>query len=186
MTGAVLQLTPSSPLVTILMRLVRGAFAAAPFLYAIPASGQAPLTFSATGLPTGLTLDAATGIIAGTAPAAGSYSVAVSAANGMGSASATLRILSGTMLRPTPPMGWNSYDSYGASIKESEVVAQAQALRANLQPFGWNTVVVDYRWYEPENKLDANGRYLPSPSKYPWRPERMDSNRWPTRSTPWA
>ncbi len=87
--------------------------------------------------------------------------------NGMGSASATLTIMSGTLLRPTPPMGWNSYDSYGASIKESEVVAQAQALKAHLQPFGWNTVVVDYRWYEPENKLDANGRYLPSPSKYP-------------------
>ncbi|MES1206656.1 MAG: putative Ig domain-containing protein, partial [Pseudomonadota bacterium] len=101
--------------------LVVGARPAAPFLYTIPATGQAPLTFSATGLPAGLTLDAATGIISGTAPAAGSYAVAVSAANGMGSASATLTILSGTMLRPTPPMGWNSYDSYGASIKESEV-----------------------------------------------------------------
>ncbi len=147
--------------------LVVGARPAAPFLYTIPATGDAPLAFSVTGLPAGLTLDASTGIISGTAPAAGSYAVTVSAANGMASASATLTIMSGGMLRPTPPMGWNSYDSYGASIKESEVVAQAQALKAHLQPFGWNTVVVDYRWYEPENNLDANGRYLPSPAKYP-------------------
>ena len=71
------------------------------------------------------------------------------------------------MLRPTPPLGWNSYDSYGASIKESEVVAQAQALKTTLQPFGWNQVVIDYRWYDPEDTLDASGRYLPSISKYP-------------------
>jgi hypothetical protein len=87
--------------------------------------------------------------------------------NGSGTANATLTIMSGSMLRPTPPLGWNSYDSFGASIKESEVVQQAQALKTNLQPFGWNTVVIDYRWYDPEDKLDANGRYLPSTSKYP-------------------
>jgi MYXO-CTERM domain-containing protein len=46
-------------------------------------------------------------------------------------------------------------------------VAQAQALRTTLQPFGWNQVVIDYRWYDPEDTLDANGRYLPSLSKYP-------------------
>ena len=33
--------------------LVIGATPSAPFLYAIPATGQAPLTFSATGLPSG-------------------------------------------------------------------------------------------------------------------------------------
>ncbi len=65
MTGA-----PAEP--RIQPPLVVGARPAAPFLYAVPATGQAPLTFSATGLPTGLTLDAATGIISGTAPAAGS------------------------------------------------------------------------------------------------------------------
>jgi hypothetical protein len=75
--------------------------------------------------------------------------------------------MSGTTLSPTPPLGWNSYDSFGASITEDEVVQQAQALKAQLQPFGWNTVVIDYRWYEPGQPIDANGRYLPAISKYP-------------------
>ncbi len=147
--------------------LVIGAIPAAPLLYAIPATGQTPLSFSATGLPSGLTLASSSGIISGTAPSAGSYSIVVTVSNGAGSATATLTLESGTTLRPTPPMGWNSYDSYGASIKESEVVAQAQALKTTLQPFGWNQVVIDYRWYDPEDTLDSNGRYLPSLSKYP-------------------
>jgi len=146
---------------------VVGAAPSTPFLYAIPATGQAPLSYSASGLPTGLTLAASTGLITGTAPAAGSYPVTITVMNGNGSTNASLTIVSGNMLRPTPPLGWNSYDSFGASIKESEVLAQAQALKTSLQPFGWNQVVIDYRWYDPEDALDANGRYLPSHSKYP-------------------
>jgi hypothetical protein len=144
-----------------------GATPGKPFLFAIPASGSAPLTYSATGLPSGLSLAASSGIISGTAPAAGSYAVTVTVTNSSGSATGSLTIAAGNTLRPTPPMGWNSYDSYGASVKESEVLAQAQALKATLQPYGWNTVVIDYRWYDPEDTLDSNGRYLPSPSKYP-------------------
>ncbi len=144
-----------------------GAIPATLFLYTVPATGQAPLTFSATGLPSGLALGASSGTISGTAPAAGSYPIAVTVTNGAGSATATLTVVSGTTLRPTPPLGWNSYDSFGASIKEAEVVQQAQALKTTLQPFGWNQVVIDYRWYDPEDTLDSNGRYLPSLSKYP-------------------
>ena len=147
--------------------LVIGATPSTPFLYTIPATGQTPLTYSATGLPSGLTIASSSGMISGTAPAAGSYPIAVTVANGSGSAVATLTLVSGTTLRPTPPMGWNSYDSYGASIMQSEVIAQAQALKTTLQPFGWNTVVIDYRWYDPEDTLDSSGRYLPSISKYP-------------------
>ncbi|HEY2410056.1 MAG TPA: putative Ig domain-containing protein [Polyangiaceae bacterium] len=144
-----------------------GAHPGAPFLYAIPATGQSPLSFSAGGLPAGLALDASSGTISGTAPAAGAYDVSIGVTNGGGSATQTLTILSGSSLRPTPPLGWNSYDAFGASITESEVVEQAQALKSTLQPFGWNYVVIDYRWYDPQDTLDANGRYLPATSKYP-------------------
>jgi alpha-galactosidase len=147
--------------------LVIGATPSAAFLYTIPATGHSPLTYSAAGMPAGLTLGSSSGTISGTAPAAGSYPITITVTNGTGRATATLTLMSGTMLRPTPPLGWNSYDSYGASITQDEVVQQAQALKTTLQPFGWNTVVIDYRWYDPEDTLDSNGRYLPSISKYP-------------------
>jgi hypothetical protein len=165
-TAITISMTPPPAAPRIQRPLVIGAVPATPFIYSIPATGQAPLTFTATGLPAGLTLSSS-GIISGTAPAAGSYPIAVTVTNGTGSATATLTLASGTTLRPTPPLGWNSYDSFGASIKDTEVVAQAQALKTTLQPFGWNQVVIDYRWYDPEDTLDANGRYLPSISKYP-------------------
>jgi hypothetical protein len=138
-----------------------------PFLFAIPASGQAPLTFSATGLPTGLAIASGTGIITGTTPAAGSYPVAVTVMNGSGSATTTYTLVSGNTLSLTPPMGWNSYDSFGASVTESEMVNEAKAVKSTMQPFGWNTVVIDYRWYESGQPIDANGRFLPVTSKYP-------------------
>jgi alpha-galactosidase len=138
-----------------------------PFLYSVAATGQSPLAFAASGLPAGLSIDAASGAISGTSPAAGSYPVSVTVSNGAGSATASLTITAGATLALTPPMGWNSYDSYGGSVTESETLAAAQALKSQLQPYGWDTVVVDYLWFDSEQVIDSNGRYLPSPSRFP-------------------
>jgi hypothetical protein len=66
---------------------------------------------------------------------------------------------------PHAAVGWNSCDSFGASIKENTLIRPGPPVA--LQPFGWNYVVIDYRWYEPGQPIDANGRYLPATSKYP-------------------
>ncbi|MFE0460345.1 putative Ig domain-containing protein [Kitasatospora sp. NPDC058965] len=52
------------------------------------ASGQT-LTYSATGLPTGLSINAASGLISGTASTAGSYTVTVTAKDGTGATGST-------------------------------------------------------------------------------------------------
>lgn len=79
-------------------------------------------------------------------------------------------------MAPTPPMGWNSWDSYGLSITESEFRANADALADKLEQYGWTYAVVDEGWYlpNPEAKpgsfrftLDANGRYTPAPNRFP-------------------
>jgi len=141
--------------------------ATTPLVFSIPATGQTPLTFSATGLPAGLAIAAATGIISGTMPAAGSYPVAVTVSSTAGSAIATYTLVSGNTFALTPPAGWNSYDSFGASVTEQDMIDEATAVKTYLQPFGWNYVIIDYRWYEPGQPTDSNGRYLPATSKYP-------------------
>lgn len=77
-----------------------------------------------------------------------------------------------------PPMGWNSWDCFGASVTEAEVIANAEFMAEHLLPHGWDTVVVDIQWYEPDPGLDdyqrvsapvldAWGRPLPAPNRFP-------------------
>lgn len=51
---------------------------------------------------------------------------------------------------PRPPMGWNSYDCYGATVTAAEVKANADYQAKYLKSFGWEYVVVDFCWYYPE------------------------------------
>jgi alpha-galactosidase len=46
-------------------------------------------------------------------------------------------------------MGWNSWDVYGASVTEAEVLENAAYLAAFMRDHGWQYVVVDIQWYEP-------------------------------------
>jgi len=81
-------------------------------------------------------------------------------------------------LAPTPPMGWNSWDSYGTTIKEAEVKANADAMASGLKQYGWQYVVVDIQWYEPHAQahgyrpnaqlaMDSNGRLVPAVNRFP-------------------
>ncbi|HEY3594690.1 MAG TPA: putative Ig domain-containing protein, partial [Polyangiaceae bacterium] len=170
---------PATP--RLLGSAVVGIVTGTPFLYTVPASGTRPMTFAATNLPAGLSLDSTTGRITGMLATAGRYDVTIGVTNASGSDAKVVTLAAGTTLTVTPPMGWNSYDSFDDSVTETDFTAQAQWLVDHLQPFGWEYVVVDYRWYDPtapasdqnqagiNNSLvvDANGRFQPDPVRFP-------------------
>ncbi len=54
-----------------------------------------------------------------------------------------LRCLATTELAPTPPMGWNSWDSYGLTVTEAEYTTHVLWLHRHLQPLRWQYVVVE-------------------------------------------
>ena len=74
----------------ILSALTAEAIVGQPFSYTLTASGTAPVTLSASSLPTWASFDAGTGIISGTPTAAGSPSITLGASNLAGSDSQTL------------------------------------------------------------------------------------------------
>jgi alpha-galactosidase len=82
-------------------------------------------------------------------------------------------------LTPTPPMGWNSWDSFGTTVTENEVKANADYMAKNLKSHGWQYVIVDIQWSEQNPKthgyrpnadlaMDANGRLNPSSQSLPF------------------
>lgn len=81
------------------------------------------------------------------------------------------------LYRGKPPMGWNSWDCYGDSVNEEQLLANAAALAA-LKDYGWQYVVCDIQWSEPtadgyayhnfaELCMDDYSRLIPSPERFP-------------------
>lgn len=80
------------------------------------------------------------------------------------------------VLAPTPPMGWNSWDSYGLTINEQQFKANVDALTARLKSAGYQYAVVDEGWYllnaqkqKSEAfvyRTDPFGRYQPALNRF--------------------
>lgn len=79
---------------------------------------------------------------------------------------------------PTSPMGWNSWDAFGASVTEEEVRENAEFVAKNLKQFGYNYIVVDIQWYEPfanssvyhpfaDLAMDDQCRLIPTVNRFP-------------------
>ena len=78
----------------------------------------------------------------------------------------------------TPPMGWNSWDCYGAAVNEKQILDNAQYMALNLKQFGWKYIVCDIQWYEPNAKdndynnftelcMDEYSRLIPAVNRFP-------------------
>ncbi len=135
-----------------------------PFLYTIPATGDRPMTFAADGMPTGLTLDPNTGQISGVAATAGTYAVTLTAENALGKATRNFKIVIGEQIALTPPMGWNSWNSWAGNVDQDKVLQSAKILvSSGLANHGWTYVNIDDTWQGmrtgPDHALLANDKF---------------------------
>ena len=70
------------------------------------------------------------------------------------------------MLAQTPPMGWNSWNTFGRNIDEKLLRDMAdRIIDLGLKDVGYEYVVIDDCWSLKQR--DENGRMVPDPEKFP-------------------
>lgn len=78
----------------------------------------------------------------------------------------------------TAPLGWNSWDCFGAGVTEKQLRENADYMAEHLKEYGWEYIVCDIQWYEPKAKdndyfnftpvcLDEYGRAIPAENRFP-------------------
>ena len=81
-----------------------------------------------------------------------------------------------SILVQTPPMGWNSWDSWGLTIDEQQFRDSTTWLHNHLQRFGYQYVVIDEGWFaqhpeaptgQQDYVISPDGRTLPALNRFP-------------------
>ena len=78
----------------------------------------------------------------------------------------------------TSPMGWNSWDCYGAAVNEDIIRQNADFMAKYLKQYGWEYIVVDIQWSAPNAKnhdydpftelcMDEYSRLIPAENRFP-------------------
>jgi alpha-galactosidase len=69
-------------------------------------------------------------------------------------------------LAPTPPMGWNSWNTFEVRISERLIREMAEAIiSSGLREAGYHYIVIDDGWEAMER--DSLGRIVPDPARFP-------------------
>ncbi|MBD3588517.1 putative Ig domain-containing protein [Bacteroides sp. GM023] len=136
---------------------ITGNYPSTPFIFYIPTSGQRPMEWSVDKLPKGLKLNPETGIISGTIASKGDYTVTLKAKNALGTCEQKMIIRIGDELLLTPPMGWNSWNTFGRHLTEELVLQTADAMIANgMRDLGYSFINIDDFWQLPERGSDGH------------------------------
>jgi alpha-galactosidase len=150
-------LTPKAPLTPRINGPRRvGARPGHPFLFMLPISGERPISVRVTGLPRGLRVDPASGVITGSINTPGTYTVGVLVSNARGKTKGTLTIVIGPMIALTPPLGWNSWNCFASAVDDQRVRRAADAMIATgLSEHGWSYINIDDCWEIKPGSTDS-------------------------------
>lgn len=79
----------------------------------------------------------------------------------------------------TPPMGWNSWDSWSYTINQQEFEKTVDYAHQHLQKYGWKYMIIDEGWFARDPTrggtprltqgyvISPNGLYEPAPNRFP-------------------
>lgn len=86
-------------------------------------------------------------------------------------------------IAPKPPLGWNSFDSYGVYLHEKAAMENLEAMAKHLEPYGYEYYVIDNGWFgeyklkpgtlyplekhASDVRLDEYGHVIPSMTYFP-------------------
>ncbi len=151
--GAPYILTPEPPAAPRLTGpKVVGARPGRPFLHSLTATGRKPVTFASSELPRGLNLNPRTGFITGRPEKKGDFDVEVIATNAAGEDRRRLKIIIGSDIALTPPMGWNSWNAWGTAVDAEKVKDSARVyVDKGLRDHGWTYINIDDGWEIPKD-----------------------------------
>ena len=140
--------TPKAPVIPLINAPYRyGACPGNSILFTIPVSGERPMNFTIADLPSGLSLDSSTGIVTGKIDVAGVYNMKVTATNVHGTDCREIIFEIGDKLALTPPMGWNSWNVFGADISDEKIRKMADAMvDLGLTNYGYAYINIDDGW----------------------------------------
>jgi alpha-galactosidase len=168
---ATLLTPPAGPKPRLTGPKVFGVRPGSPVLFRFTATGQKPIRFSAKGLPEGIVLDPATGVLSGSHSKAGSFPVEVTATNALGTQSRTWTLKVGNELCLTPPMGWNSWNCWGMSVDAEKIRKTGKAMvSSGLIDHGWSYINIDDGW-QGEARNPETGVIESDPVKFPNMPQ---------------
>jgi len=70
-----------------------------------------------------------------------------------------------TPLAQTPPLGWNSFDSYGINIYEEVAMKEIDAFIEKFAPHGYEYFVIDNGWFASPQSVMHEGYLMPTADK---------------------
>jgi len=109
-----------------------------PFLFAVAAVEQVPMTFGAENLPEGQSITVKTGIITGKVTYGGNFNTILIAKNILVKDKNELTIIIGDVNAITPSIGWNSWSR--------EIDKEKVMVKSGLSNHGWTYVNIDDVW----------------------------------------
>lgn len=149
---------PTSPLPRINGASRFGVRPGNPLLFTLPVTGENPIAITVSALPQGVHFDPQTRQLSGKINRPGTYPIHFTAKNKQGQCKKTITIIAGEKLSLTPPMGWNSWNCFAATVSDHKIREAADAMvNSGLINHGWSYINIDDFWQHcPSERNDPS------------------------------